>query len=499
MLKKIFLKILKFFLIIFVTVKEYVSTLLRKKDTQDDDTGSSKSRPVTFIPADDDEDVYYNVMQVDKEIKVLLNDLKNTKEEKQEKVYKIYSKLEELEIVNENIIPKNKTSEVKQEKVKDIIKQDKRVIKEYSHNNKMSIQSPEKKENKKGKKEKVVSIEKIADLENKDKVQLIDYIEDTNKLLKETKQALKDVEEDIRCNRRYDENKFKIKDLKERIKDYKEKYYEFKHNRYIYEFENDFKWIEYDEFEIIKSDKELDNYLKKCNLMLEKLTEYKKHSEVVAKKEETKELKKEQKQKELEKKEEEKEEKKPRLLIELEEAANIIARDVERQNSMIARLEKAILATPAHERKRVRLDVFDNVLNGALKIGMSLIPFKFIRNRKLGLLVSGFMLNNSIRSMRKILSKDAMCDYVYLSRHIKTELEIASSYERICNDSLYQISSLKDEFVKHYGYITDPEISKVYIKLENLEANITNELDRINESKIKLDKVKKLGKMYDKR
>ena len=177
----------------------------------------------------------------------------------------------------------------------------------------------------------------------------------------------------------------------------------------------------------------------------------------------------------------------------------MLFRSVERQNSMIARLEKAILATPAHERKRVRLNVFDNVLNGALKIGMSLIPFKFIRNRKLGLLVSGFMLNNSIRSMRKILSKDAMCDYVYLSRHIKTELEIASSYERICNDSLYQISSLKDEFVKHYGYITDPEISKVYIKLENLEANITNELDRINESKIKLDKVKKLGKMYDKR
>ena len=504
MLKKIFLKILKFFLIIFVTIKEYISSVLRKKDIEDnDDTGSSKARPITFVAADDDEDIYYNVIKIDKEIKTLLNDLKSSKEEKQEKVFRIYSRLEELDIVNENIIPKNKISEVKQEKIKSIINQDKRVIKEYSHNNKMLVESPKKeleeKKDKKGTKKKVISIEPVVNLENKDKVKLIDYIENTNELLKETKQVFKDIEEDIRCNRRYDENSFKIKDIKEKIKEIKDKYYEFKHNRYIYEFENDTNWREYDEFEIIISDKEIDNYLKKCNLMLEKLAEYKKHSEVVAKKEETKEIKKEQRQKELEKKEEEKEEKKPRLLIELEEAANIITKDVERQNSMISKLEKAILTTPAHERKRVRLNVFDNVLTGALKIGMSLLPFKFIRNRKLGLLVSGFMLNNSIRSMRKILSKDVMCDYVYLSRHIKTELEIASSYERICNDSLYQISSLKDEFIKHYGYITDPEISKVYIKLENLEANITNELERINDSKIKLDKVKKLGKMYDKR
>ena len=498
MLKKIFLKILKFFLAIFVTVKEYVSSILRKKDIIDDDSssGSVKARPITFIPADDDEDIYYNVMKVDKEIKTLVNDLKSSKETKQEKVYKISSKLNELEIINERIIPKNKALEVKQEKIRNIIKQDKRIIKEYSHNNKMKIEPP--KEIKKSNKSKSINIP-VIDLENKDKVILIDYIENTNKLLKETKQAFKDVEEDIRCNRRYDENKIKIKDLKEKIKDAKEKYYEFKHNRYIYEFENDFKWNEYDEFEIIKSDKEIDNYIKKCNLMIEKISEYKKHNEVVVKKVEIKEAKKEQKQKEKEKKEEEKEEKKPRLLIEIEEASNIITRDVERQKNLISKLEKTILMTPAHERKKVRLNVFDNILTSALKIGFSLIPFKFIRNRKLGLLVSGIMLNNSIRSMRKVLSKDALCDYIYLSRHIKTELEIASSYERICNDSLYQISSLKDEFVKHYGYIKDSEISKVYIKLENLEANITDELERINDSKIKLNKIKTIGTMNEKK
>ncbi len=497
MLKKIFLKIFKFFLIIFVSIKEYVASLFRKNEVSDDDTSDGvKARPFIFTPIEDEEDIYYNTLKVDKEIKKIINELKNTKEEKQDKIYNLNSRLEELDAINEKIVPKNKVDSVKQEKIRNIIKQDKKIIKEYAHDNKIKIEPV--KEVKSKKRTKVVSIEPIESSKD-DKVKLIDYIEYTNELLKKTKQVFKDVEEDIRCNRRYDENGFKIKELKEKIKEIKDKYYEFKHNRYIYEFENDTKWRDYDEFEIIISDKEIDNYLKKCNLMLEKLTEYKKHSEIVTKKEEVKEAKKEQKQKELLKKEEEKEEKKPRLLLELEEAASIITKDVERQNSMISRLEKEIMIKPAHERKRVRLGIFDNMLTGALKIGFSLLPFKFIRNRKLGLLVSGFMLNNSIRSMRKVLSKDVMCDYVYLSRHIKTELEIASSYERICNDSLYQISSLKDEFIKHYGYITDPEISKVYIKLENLEASITNELEKINDSKIKLDKVKKLGKMYDKR
>ena len=497
MLKKIFLKIFKFFLIIFVSIKEYVVSLFRKSEVSDDDTSDGvKARPFIFTPIEDEEDIYYNALKVDKEIKKIINELKDTKEEKQDKIYNLNSRLEELDAINEKIVPKNKVDSVKQEKIRNIIKQDKKIIKEYAHDNKIKIEPV--KETKK-KKTKVVSIEPVVNKKQNDKEKLIDYIEYTNELLKETKQAFKDVDEDIRCNRRYDENSFKIKELKEKIKEIKDKYYEFKHNRYIYEFENDTNWREYDEFEIIISDKEIDNYLKKCNLMLEKITEYKKHSEVVSKKEEKKEAKKELKQKEIERKEEEKEEKKPRLLLEIEEATSIITKDVERQNNMISRLEREIMIKPVHERKRVRLGIFDNMLTSALKIGFSLLPFKFIRNRKLGLLVSGFMLNNSIRSMRKVLSKDVMCDYVYLSRHIKTELEIASSYERICNDSLYQISSLKDEFVKHYGYITDPEISKVYIKLENLEASITGELEKINDSKIKLDKVKKLGKMYDKR
>ena len=52
---------------------------------------------------------------------------------------------------------------------------------------------------------------------------------------------------------------------------------------------------------------------------------------------------------------------------------------------------------------------------------------------------------------------------------------------------------LKDEFIRPYGYAKDSEISKIYMKLENLEGSIINEIDRINEAKIQIEKVKKIG------
>ena len=134
-----------------------------------------------------------------------------------------------------------------------------------------------------------------------------------------------------------------------------------------------------------------------------------------------------------------------------------------------------------------------------MRMGFNILPIRFIRNRKLALLVSGFMFNNSIRTMRKSLAPEVSVEFIMLNRHLKTEMDIASSYERVCNDSLYQVSVLKDEFLKHYGYLNNAEVKRIYMKLESLEVTISNELDRINESKLYINnKVKKLNNPYKK-
>ncbi|MBR1376579.1 MAG: hypothetical protein IJ565_02075 [Bacilli bacterium] len=493
-MKKILQKILKFFLIIIVTIKNLILTIFSKSsyeenifDESSSESGATKTRKV-YIGSVDDGNVILTLNVISKQINKLQTELTLTKEEKKEIIIKLQDRLNIIETKNDNIKPTNKITEIQKEQIDNKIKKNKTILNEYAHNNKISL--PIQKENTKNTKKIKEEVK-----EKNDREKYIQYIKDSNNILKEAKTSLKEIEEEIKENKRLDNNIYRIEDIKEKIKRIRENYYEFKHNRYIYEIENDSDLKDLDTFEIIKNSTNIDNYLKKCNILLERIEEYKKHSDIVNIKKENKQKKEEIKKQKVEAKEEkiEEKEKKPKLLQEIEQASNIISKHITRQQKMLDELEENISKKPSFERRKVRLNFFDNILNNTLRIGLTFLPFKMIRNRKLGLLITGFLLNNNIRTMRKVLAKDVMCDYVTLARYIKTETEITNSYERICNDSLYQISMLKDEFIRHYGYAKDSEISKIYMKLENLEGSIINEIDRINEAKIQIEKVKKIG------
>src|SRR5699024_4839706 len=106
----------------------------------------------------------------------------------------------------------------------------------------------------------------------------------------------------------------------------------------------------------------------------------------------------------------------------------------------------------------------------------SLFPLKIFKNKMLGTLLSGFILNNNIRSMRKILNPSLRCEYIEFNRRLKNQIDIINGYDTICNDSLYQISCLKEEFERIYGYeIEDVEVKKVYSKIKTLEFQINEQ------------------------
>ena len=147
---------------------------------------------------------------------------------------------------------------------------------------------------------------------------------------------------------------------------------------------------------------------------------------------------------------------------------------------------------PPFERKKRRFNFFGVILFNTLKLTLNIFPFRFIKNKKVDDLTRGFMINNNIRTMRKTLSKDVVCDYVMINKYIKNELELTSTYERICRDSLYQVSVLKEEFIMHYGYLNNDEMKKMYNKLDELEEYITDEIEKLNNINNTLGKVKKL-------
>lgn len=503
MFKKLIQKIYKTFLISLVLIRYFIMSLFN-----DDSEGNppEKKRPfinkVKLDTVDNNIDyVYFKTKEITKEIKKLENDLVMNKQEKKNELIKLTEKLDNLDLKRKNIVPKNDLMKATKLETLKVIVKNKNEIKEYAYQNKIDMKPEEKVEvtiNNKTKKVKsdtkkkkninIINVEKDKVEGNKEKAMYSLYVVVANKTLKEAKSLLKEVEEDTKKNRYFDNNKYKILDLKEKIKNIKSNYYEFKHNRFIYELENDFDLKELDEYEVLINSNNIDLYLKKCNAMLFKIEEYKKHDETISK---TKEEKKSTEEKKTEN-EKPKKDVKSRLSIELEEAYNIIYKDVKKQELLINKLESSISNMPVFERKKKRLGFFSNMLTNTLKFTMTLFPFRFIRNRKVNMLTRGFMINNNIRTMRKTLSKDIICDYVIINKYLKTEEDLTLNYERIMRDSLYQVSVLKDEFIMHYGYLANDEMMRLYNKLDELEEYITNELERLNEISENIGKVKKI-------
>ena len=474
MFKKLFHKFYKF-IVVMITILLY--------NFHSDEDGSSKKRNF-YLNNMDSKDIYYETLDIKKEIEKLNNDLVLTKEEKKKKITNLLERIDNISKANNDIKTNNKKDLALKEETDKLINKNTEILKNTIINNKLDIEKKEIKEKKKKNKDsddkiihKEINEEDINLKENKDKDSFVylSYVIMTNKILKDTKTTLEEIDEDIKNNIYHENDKYKVEMLKEKIKKIRENYYEFKHNRYIYELENNYNLKEIDKFEVLVNSSNIDSYIKKCNIIIEKLNEFKKHEDVI-----TNKIDKPKEEKVKEPKV--KEEKKPKHVIEMEEAYTVVKKDVLKNQMLLDEFEKKLFKLPTFEKRKCRMNFLDVILNTTFKIGFAILPFKFIRNSRIKKLVEAYMVNNSIRTMRKSISPDIVCEYQYLRAAIK-ETNILSDYSRILSDSLYQVSVLKEEYVKYYGYLKDDEFKKIYMKLIALEDTITMDLERINENK----------------
>ena len=484
-----FKKMYKYFLLLIL--------LIRSLFTSDDDGANVLKEKHDMSKKNENIILYKESKKISKRVVELTNSLID----KEQKNKLIDNLSDELKTLEEKVIetkPISKVDLVAYDKTLEKIHDDKTTLKFYSYVTKEEVSEPVIEE------EKIISREidmedvlNLAKMENKTKEVYSIYVTLANSIIKDTTKIFKDIEEDIRCNRNHENNKYKIEIINEKIRKIKENYYEFKHNRYIYEIENDFELKQIDKAGILKDDDKIDELLSKTSELLNKIEQAKLKNSEVAKKDSKESKKDKEVKKENIKKEEkqEKQEKTPKLLQDIIEAANIIEKNIEYQAKLIERLEDEIITAPTFEVKSRRVNFFENILNNTLKFTTSINIFRMYRNRKLSNLINGFILNNNIRTMRKSLTNSSICNYITLSKQLKKETDLLLSYERICNDSMYQVSILKEEFLNRYGYLNNIEVKKLYLKLESLEEYIGRELDRINESKVYLKgKVKKISK-----
>ena len=306
-------------------------------------------------------------------------------------------------------------------------------------------------------------------------INTINFIKDATKEITVAKDKIKELEEKIsnikQYNHFYDiENELKY--LRKKIEILKEKYKDIKE-----QLDLDIN-INFDKYELTKSPKKIDETLSLIEQNLKKI-EIKKQ-EMLNKKEE-KQQEEEKNQKQKEKKEETKQKKQE--VDDIIKAQQLILNNIINQNKYFDQYMKKI--TKSTNKKRTILSSLSNFANTILNFTVSLLPISLFKNKLLGTLVSSIMINNSIKTMRRMLNPKLNINYqLFIDNYNDSKSILRDTYD-MCTNSLEELNELKNEL----SLYNSNEIEQLLFKIELIENNIKNQMKALNIKKETVEKV----------
>lgn len=137
-----------------------------------------------------------------------------------------------------------------------------------------------------------------------------------------------------------------------------------------------------------------------------------------------------------------------------------------------------------------------NFLSKTINIGFSLLPLSICKNKFVGMLGSTIVLNNRLRSMRKMIRKENQnIDYITYKKllfSVQNEKMCIMKMQEVLNDSVLQLNSLKQEFIMEFYYDMDryPEVENIMTEFSNIEYQLTSkemELDKYSNTISKVE------------
>ncbi len=286
---------------------------------------------------------------------------------------------------------------------------------------------------------------------------------------------------------------FEIKQLKIKIEEILVKYEYLKQSPGFASLDDCNKIKDIDLYEIRNNNKKIKDKISFCNELLLKIDERKKEIIVkekiqttennnVNKKIDKKDTKNET-QKEIKK--EEREDK----LIELTLANKIIYDNLIKEQRKLTKLERMLTRVNIKKRKPTIFYYTKNLVSSIFNLTFSLFPFNIFKNKMLGGLVSGIMINNSLRSVKRILKPEVEVTYLYydLEKEISSTTNYLNRMDYVLNDSLNKINDIRCEILNKYSNdITYRDSLNSYL----------DELSKI-QSKIEFERAKVLGLHQD--
>lgn len=309
-----------------------------------------------------------------------------------------------------------------------------------------------------------------------------------NKEIKDYAKKLKEINDKIKNTTDYNnlyELEFAIKQLKVRFNDMLDRYNNLKELPGFDNLENILEIEDIDTFNLRFNADSIKLQIKICNNYLDTIENTRK--EILNRKEENiKEKKKvEEKKEKKNDKEIKKEEKKiDNKLLEIRLANKIVLDRIANEKRNIIKFERSISKMGAKQRKQGIFYYTKNILSSIVNFSLSLFPLSIFKNKFIGALASGIMINNSLRSVRRVLTPDIEIIYI-LYNDFEKELNHTNDYlnniNYVCSDSLKQINEIRNIVYMQYG--NDLEYSNFlidYLKdLDSIESQILREQQTI--------------------
>lgn len=294
---------------------------------------------------------------------------------------------------------------------------------------------------------------------------------------------------------------FEIKQLKLKIEDIIVRYELLKALPGFKELENYVKIKDIDFYEIRKNDKKIKDKISLCNETLSQIEERKKIIIINQKKPSTLENRlNKQEETKVEKKEKNKEIKKEETnqLYEIDLANRIIYDNLVKEQRKVAKLERSLSKMTIKRRRPSVFYYTKNLISSIFNFTFGLFPLSLFKNKMLGGLTSGIMLNNSLRSVRRILNPEIQITYIYenLEKEILTTSNYLSRMDFLLSDSLNQIKDIRQNIVSKYGYDIEYQTSLIsYLgELDKIQGKIELEKEKVSGLHQDLDNVYKKNK-----
>lgn len=308
-------------------------------------------------------------------------------------------------------------------------------------------------------------------------------VKELNKELDSCYKKIKDIKLKTTKTEEYNDlfdYEFEIKQLKLKIENIIIKYESLKSLPGFKELENYIKIKDIDLYEIRKNDKKIKDKINLCNETLIQIEETKK--KIIVEQKDTsivdkKTSKQEQNKKENKEKNKEIKKEDNNKLLEITLANKIIYDSLIKEQRKVAKLERSLSKMTIKRRRPTVFYYTKNLISSIFYFTFGLFPIKLFQNKMLGGLVSGMMINNSLRSVRRILNPDVQITYIYenLENEILTTSNYLSRMDFLLSDSVNQVKDIRQSILSKYGsdieyqsslasYIE--ELDKIQVKLE---------------------------------